>query len=678
MKILKNQPPVSFLTTSSITFFWLFIAGCLSLTTNCLAEEYLIAQIIYLPHIHSEFSAPKNNDRLNSPEADFQMLAIPALEMSFSTDVSFKNKRHIQYQDKPCNVKMIPDINNDAIQIFELYSSARETLLDVVIYQSEFQTFDEEPSLTKKTVTVLINSQQVLHTFRTERNEVLTDLSALRHAMDLYLAGYSWKDTKQLLELGLSKQLYHYALDHAGQQRNIPSAIKRLKATVSLNNTLCKGSPFDQRITQAMESSLLFFFQHPDTVKKLTAEQSLACIDMLQSNDADCTHLLEHRFSANQYLTDNRKPTQRLISSTISLPLDNRQLSLTEPSHQVIVRDPGQDVILLPVMTSKGAPQNFKNPFFQHLPQLAQNSIEILPIYASFFPEPLLYRYQPISYLAGSGEGMVFLCRDLVIPEDQHNHLVALKLYSRQVVNPKGRPPALFQNKGLPVSLAAVFNHGWCQCQYFQVLEYLPFSLKHFHTVDSRLPEPYFEFFALQLFITLQELHQQHMVYRDFKPDNIMLDSSGNVTVIDLGGLALIGENNQPANPFGFTPGYSPDEKGRENPYHHDRFGMSALLLHERLGVRFPDLASEVEKANLQYTYIATGLSEGKVPDTDEECANFLAFLYQLKKIRPLPDEIDFLTALLQGQHGYSDTTVQISHKPFIKTLRKKHPLNNH
>ena len=42
-------------------------------------------------------------------------------------------------------------------------------------------------------------------------------------------------------------------------------------------------------------------------------------------------------------------------------------------------------------------------------------------------------------------------------------------------------------------------------------------------------------FFASEMILILDYLHSQHIVYRDMKPENILLDASGHIKLCDFG-----------------------------------------------------------------------------------------------------------------------------------------------
>lgn len=72
-------------------------------------------------------------------------------------------------------------------------------------------------------------------------------------------------------------------------------------------------------------------------------------------------------------------------------------------------------------------------------------------------------------------------------------------------------------------------------------------------------PEVTLKLYA-QIISGLRYLHSIGVAHRDLKPDNIIVDDNFNLTIIDMGGSILYGENeNMVAKPFG-TITYSPPE----------------------------------------------------------------------------------------------------------------------
>jgi serine/threonine protein kinase len=51
----------------------------------------------------------------------------------------------------------------------------------------------------------------------------------------------------------------------------------------------------------------------------------------------------------------------------------------------------------------------------------------------------------------------------------------------------------------------------------------------------GRFPEERARFYAAQITLALEYVHQMDVIYRDLKPENVLLDQNGNVRLTDFG-----------------------------------------------------------------------------------------------------------------------------------------------
>jgi serine/threonine protein kinase len=57
------------------------------------------------------------------------------------------------------------------------------------------------------------------------------------------------------------------------------------------------------------------------------------------------------------------------------------------------------------------------------------------------------------------------------------------------------------------------------------------------HAMQNKLPEDRVKFYMAEITLALAYLHQRGLIYRDLKPQNVLLNSDGHVQLVDLGGI---------------------------------------------------------------------------------------------------------------------------------------------
>ena len=74
---------------------------------------------------------------------------------------------------------------------------------------------------------------------------------------------------------------------------------------------------------------------------------------------------------------------------------------------------------------------------------------------------------------------------------------------------------------------------------------------------EGRLSEDRVRFYAAEIFLALAHLHSMGMIYRDLKPGNVLLCSSGHIMLVDLGGVVdergLVLTDHHGDDPLGLT-----------------------------------------------------------------------------------------------------------------------------
>lgn len=92
----------------------------------------------------------------------------------------------------------------------------------------------------------------------------------------------------------------------------------------------------------------------------------------------------------------------------------------------------------------------------------------------------------------------------------------------------------------------------------FLVLDYCSGGELFFHLGKvGRFPEARAKFYSAQIILALEYIHQKDIIYRDLKPENVLLDALGNVKLTDFGlSKEGVSDHSTGATSFCGTPEY--------------------------------------------------------------------------------------------------------------------------
>uniref|UniRef100_UPI003AAF1735 rhodopsin kinase GRK1 n=1 Tax=Centroberyx gerrardi TaxID=166262 RepID=UPI003AAF1735 len=114
----------------------------------------------------------------------------------------------------------------------------------------------------------------------------------------------------------------------------------------------------------------------------------------------------------------------------------------------------------------------------------------------------------------------------------------------------------------------------------------------HIYNVDE--DNPGFEesracYYAAQIIQGMEHLHQKRIIYRDLKPENVLLDNEGNVRISDLGLAVELADDQSKIKGYAGTPGFMAPEllKGEEYDYSVDYFTLG-VTLYEFIAAKGP------------------------------------------------------------------------------------------
>ena len=127
---------------------------------------------------------------------------------------------------------------------------------------------------------------------------------------------------------------------------------------------------------------------------------------------------------------------------------------------------------------------------------------------------------------------------------------------------------------------------GYC----YLVMDYSPYgTLLQLISRVGKLPEKDAKFFVGGVLVALEALHSQNIIYRDLKPDNVLIDSDGFVKLCDFG-LSKVVENPKCLNTTicGNLHYMSPEMLQSQGYDHRADFYSLGLLAYELLTGKLP------------------------------------------------------------------------------------------
>ncbi|XP_078088413.1 rhodopsin kinase GRK1 [Mustelus asterias] len=114
----------------------------------------------------------------------------------------------------------------------------------------------------------------------------------------------------------------------------------------------------------------------------------------------------------------------------------------------------------------------------------------------------------------------------------------------------------------------------------------------HIYNVDENNPgfdEQRACFYTAQIVCGMEHLHQSRIIYRDLKPENVLLDNEGHVRISDLGLAVELADGQTKIKGYAGTPGFMAPEllKGLEYDYSVDYFTLG-VTLYEMIAAKGP------------------------------------------------------------------------------------------
>ncbi|XP_011913544.1 PREDICTED: rhodopsin kinase [Cercocebus atys] len=198
------------------------------------------------------------------------------------------------------------------------------------------------------------------------------------------------------------------------------------------------------------------------------------------------------------------------------------------------------------------------------------------------------------------------------------------KLNKKRLKKRKGYQGAMVEKKILMkvhsrfiVSLAYAFETKADLCLVMTIMNGgdIRYHIYNVNEENPGFPEPRAIFYTAQIICGLEHLHQRRIVYRDLKPENVLLDNDGNVRISDLGLAVELLDGQSKTKGYAGTPGFMAPEllQGEEYDFSVDYFALG-VTLYEMIAARGPFRArgEKVENKELKQRIVSEPV---KYPD---------------------------------------------------------------
>lgn len=170
------------------------------------------------------------------------------------------------------------------------------------------------------------------------------------------------------------------------------------------------------------------------------------------------------------------------------------------------------------------------------------------------------------------------------------NEAVALKVLSKQQVLAKGQWNKVSQERNILASgespfIAAYRGAFQDPTHLYIALEYVPGG-ELYRLLQRKMTFSYEEtlFYAAEVLCALSHLHRRNTLYRDLKPENVLLSALGHVKLVDFGAARVLAD--QPASTMCGTPEYMAPEMVTQANYTFpcDLWSLGILIYEMAVG----------------------------------------------------------------------------------------------
>ena len=201
-------------------------------------------------------------------------------------------------------------------------------------------------------------------------------------------------------------------------------------------------------------------------------------------------------------------------------------------------------------------------------------------------------RYKVLEMVGGGGMANVYLAHDMILDRDVAVKVLRLDFANDEELIRRFRREAQSATSLVHQNIVSIYDVGEEDTSvYYIVMEYVEGqTLKQY--IQQHSPIPVSKALAImeQLTSAISHAHQNHIIHRDIKPQNILMDLNGNVKITDFGiAMALSATSiTQTNSVLGSVHYLSPEQARGGTANHKSDIYSLGIVMFELLTGRLP------------------------------------------------------------------------------------------
>lgn len=191
--------------------------------------------------------------------------------------------------------------------------------------------------------------------------------------------------------------------------------------------------------------------------------------------------------------------------------------------------------------------------------------------------------------LIGKGSfGDVFL-----VKLKSNEKIYAMKILDKEKIKSYDQEEHTKSERDLMVKINCPFivdiKYAFQDKQYlYMVTEFMQGGEMFFHLFkEKRFTNEKAKFYLVEIILAIEFLHKNHMMYRDLKPENVLLDKNGHIKITDFGLSKILSRENEKTYTICGTPQYLAPEilssEGYDNAV--DWWSLGCLMYKMLIGI---------------------------------------------------------------------------------------------